>query len=67
MLLTNDGELKRRLELPTTGWLRRYRVRVNSQPNDLTFALLRRGITIEGEEFQPMEIALTASRAPMPG
>ena len=58
LLLTNDGELKRRLELPTTGWLRRYRVRVNGTPSDLTFAPLRRGVTIEGEEFAPMEIKL---------
>ncbi len=58
LLLTNDGELKRRLELPTTGWLRRYRVRVNGTPSDLTFAPLRRGVTIDGEEFAPMEIKL---------
>ncbi len=62
LLLTNDGELKRRLELPTTGWLRRYRVRVNGQPNDLTFAPLRRGVTIDGEEFQPMEINLDSQQ-----
>ena len=31
LLLTNDGELKRRLELPSTGWLRRYRVRVHGR------------------------------------
>ena len=62
LLLTNDGELKRRLELPTTGWLRRYRVRVNGQPNDLTFAPLRRGVTIEGEEFAPMEINLDSQQ-----
>lgn len=62
LLLTNDGELKRRLELPSTGWLRRYRVRVNGQPNDLTFAPLRRGATIEGEEFAPMEIKLDSQQ-----
>ncbi|KRW93965.1 pseudouridine synthase [Paracoccus sp. MKU1] len=62
LLLTNDGELKRRLELPTTGWLRRYRVRVNGQPNDLTFAPLRRGVTIDGEEFAPMEINLDSQQ-----
>ncbi|WP_323009974.1 pseudouridine synthase [Paracoccus sp. (in: a-proteobacteria)] len=62
LLLTNDGELKRRLELPTTGWLRRYRVRVNGQPNDLTFASLRRGVTIDGEEFAPMEINLDSQQ-----
>ena len=58
LLLTNDGELKRKLELPTTGWLRKYRVRVNGRPNEATFDPLRRGVTIEGEEFQPMEITL---------
>ncbi|MBC7141454.1 MAG: pseudouridine synthase, partial [Rhodobacteraceae bacterium] len=58
LLLTNDGELKRRLELPSTGWLRKYRVRVNGRPNDATFDPLRRGVTIDGEEFQPMEITL---------
>ena len=58
LLLTNDGGLKRQLELPATGWLRKYRVRVNGRPNDATFDPLRRGVTIEGEAFQPMEITL---------
>lgn len=58
LLLTNDGGLKRRLELPETGWLRKYRVRVNGRPNDATFDPLRRGVVIEGEEFQPMEVTL---------
>ena len=62
LLLTNDGELKRRLELPSTGWLRRYRVRVNGTPSDMTFAPLRRGATIEGEEFAPMEIKLDSQQ-----
>ncbi|MCZ0961119.1 pseudouridine synthase [Paracoccus benzoatiresistens] len=62
LLLTNDGELKRRLELPSTGWLRRYRVRVNGTPSDLTFAPLRRGVTIEGEDFAPMEIKLDSQQ-----
>lgn len=62
LLLTNDGDLKRRLELPETGWLRRYRVRVNGQPNDLTFAPLRRGITLDDESFSPMEIKLDSQQ-----
>ncbi|WP_347138441.1 pseudouridine synthase [Paracoccus sp. SSK6] len=62
LLLTNDGELKRRLELPSTGWLRRYRVRVNGTPSDMTFAPLRRGATIDGEEFAPMEIKLDSQQ-----
>jgi 23S rRNA pseudouridine2605 synthase len=58
LLLTNDGDLKRKLELPSTGWLRKYRVRVNGRPNDATFDPLRRGVKIEGEDFLPMEVSL---------
>ncbi|MBO9474914.1 rRNA pseudouridine synthase [Shimia sp. R10_1] len=58
LLLTNDGGVKRKLELPSTGWLRKYRVRVNGRPTEDTFAPLRKGIEIEGERFQPMEISL---------
>lgn len=58
LLLTNDGALKRRLELPSTGWLRKYRVRVKGNPDDAALEPLRRGITVEGEAFQPMTIAL---------
>ncbi len=58
LLLTNDGAIKRRLELPTTGWLRKYRVRVKGTPTDETIAPLRKGITLDGERFQPMEVAL---------
>ena len=58
LLLTNDGELKRRLELPSTGWLRKYRVRVNGRPTDETFEPLRKGITADGEDFQPMTVSL---------
>ncbi|MCQ0970669.1 pseudouridine synthase [Paracoccus sp. TK19116] len=62
LLLTNDGELKRQLELPSTGWMRRYRVRVNGQPSELTFDPLRRGVTIDGEDFQPMEVRLDSQK-----
>jgi 23S rRNA pseudouridine2605 synthase len=58
LLLTNDGELKRRLELPSTGWLRKYRVRVKGNPTDPDLEPLRKGITVEGERFQPMDVAL---------
>ena len=58
LLLTNDGELKRRLELPSTGWLRRYRVRVYGRPTDETVAPLTRGMEIEGERFQPMQVTV---------
>jgi 23S rRNA pseudouridine2605 synthase len=58
LLLTNDGELKRRLELPSTGWLRKYRVRVKGNPTDPDLEPLRRGITIDGERFQPMTVTM---------
>ena len=58
LLLTNDGELKRKLELPATGWLRRYRVRINGRPEDADFEPLREGIMIDGEVFQPMIVTL---------
>jgi len=58
LLLTNDGELKRRLELPSTGWLRKYRVRVKGNPTEPEIEPLRKGITIDGERFQPMEVKL---------
>ena len=58
LLLTNDGEVKRKLELPATGWLRKYRVRVNGKPGEARLEPLRQGITVEGERFQPMQVTL---------
>jgi 23S rRNA pseudouridine2605 synthase len=58
LLLTNDGEVKRRLELPSTGWLRKYRVRVHGSPEDAALDRLRRGIEVDGERFQPMTVEL---------
>jgi len=58
LLLTNDGGLKRRLELPATGWMRKYRVRVNGTPTDAMLEPLRKGIVADGEKFQPMLVGL---------
>lgn len=58
LLLTNDGGLKRRLELPSTGWLRKYRVRVKGNPTEPEIEPLRKGITIDGERFQAMEVKI---------
>ena len=58
LLLTNDGALKRRLELPSTGWLRKYRVRIKGNPTDPDLDPLRRGIEVDGERFLPMEVRL---------
>ncbi|MCH2164368.1 MAG: rRNA pseudouridine synthase [Marinovum sp.] len=58
LLLTNDGGIKRKLELPSTGWLRRYRVRVKGRPTDETLAPLREGLEVDGQRFQPMIVSL---------
>ncbi|MGR3572953.1 pseudouridine synthase [Brevirhabdus sp.] len=58
LLLTNDGGIKRRLELPSTGWLRKYRVRVKGTPEDAMLEPLRRGLVVEGEKFQPMIVSI---------
>lgn len=51
LLLTNDGELARRLELPTNNWLRRYRVRANGKTTPEVLAGLVNGVTIEGVRY----------------
>jgi 23S rRNA pseudouridine2605 synthase len=58
LLLTNDGALKRRLELPSTGWLRKYRVRVKGNPTDPELEPLRKGVTVDGERFLGMDVKL---------
>ncbi|WP_073953423.1 pseudouridine synthase [Thalassospira sp. TSL5-1] len=51
LLLTNDGELARYLELPSTGWARRYRVRVHGFIDDAKLKQLEDGITIDGINY----------------
>ena len=58
LLLTNDGGVKRTLELPSTGWTRRYRVRIKGYPREGAFEPLTKGITVDGEHFQPMTVQL---------
>ncbi|MBX6320566.1 MAG: rRNA pseudouridine synthase [Rhodospirillaceae bacterium] len=58
LLLTNDGALKRRLELPSTGWTRRYRVRVHGAVDPARLAALAQGITIDGVRYGPVRAAL---------
>ncbi len=58
LLLTNDGGLKRQLELPSTGWQRRYRVRVHGDIDEAKLASLKDGITVEGFEYGPIEASL---------
>ncbi len=58
LLLTNDGALSRQLELPATGWLRRYRVRVHGGVDPAKLSRLADGITIDGTKFGPIEAAV---------
>jgi 23S rRNA pseudouridine2605 synthase len=62
LLLTNDGALARRLELPATGWLRRYRVRVHGRPDPQALAALARGVTVEGVRYGPVEAGLDSAK-----
>ena len=58
LLLTNDGGLARALELPSTGWLRRYRVRALGRVTQEALDGLQRGITVAGVRYGPIEAAL---------
>ena len=58
LLLTNDGGLKRVLELPATGWLRRYRVRAHGSITQAALDQLADGIEIDGVKYGPIEATL---------
>ena len=58
LLLTNDGALKRRLELPATGWLRRYRARAFGEVDDRRLKALAQGATVDGVAYGPIEARL---------
>ena len=58
LLMTNDGALKRQLELPANGWLRRYRVRVHGRVSRARLAALAKGVTVEGVNYGPVEANL---------
>lgn len=62
LLMTNDGELARKLELPATGWLRRYRVRVNGNPDPQALAALAKGVTVDGIKYGPIEAGLDSRK-----
>jgi len=63
LLLTNDGETARRLELPETGWLRRYRVRVYGRPDEEQLAALENGVTIDGIAYGSIRAKLDRQAA----
>ena len=55
LLLTTDGALARHLELPSTGWIRRYRVRAHGRVSQEALDGLRQGVTIDGVHYGPVE------------
>lgn len=58
LLLTNDGELARHLELPKHAWLRHYRVRVHGGVDTERLAALGKGLTISGIRYEPIHAKL---------
>jgi 23S rRNA pseudouridine2605 synthase len=58
LLLTNDGALARALELPTTGWMRRYRARAHGRTDQARLDTLKQGLTIDGVRYGPIDARL---------
>jgi 23S rRNA pseudouridine2605 synthase len=62
LLLTNDGSLARKLELPATGWIRRYRVRAYGGITPSMLAEIKKGVTIEGVNYGSIEAVLDSQK-----
>ena len=58
LLLTNDGGLARALELPDTGWLRRYRVRAHGEVTQAQLDELKKGVEVDGVKYGPIDAVL---------
>ena len=67
LLLTNDGELARYLELPSTGWKRKYKVRVFGTVKQAALDRLAKGVTLEGVQYAPIEATIDTSDQDRPG
>lgn len=61
LLLTNDGELARKLEMPATGWVRRYRVRVRGTVDEKALEKLKDGITVAGIKYGAIDAVLDSA------
>jgi 23S rRNA pseudouridine2605 synthase len=58
LLLTNDGGLARALELPDTGWLRRYRVRAHGDVTQAQLDELKKGVEVDGVKYGSIDATL---------
>ena len=58
LLLTNDGELSRALELPSNGWTRRYKVKVHGFLDERRLKRLEKGVTVDGVAYSPCKITI---------
>jgi 23S rRNA pseudouridine2605 synthase len=63
LVLTNDGALARRLELPSNGWLRRYRARAFGRVEQEELDQLKNGITVDGVHYGPIDAKLERAAA----
>lgn len=62
LLLTNSGELSRKLELPSNGWSRRYRVKVHGRISQEKFKELEKGITIDGITYGSIKVEIDSEQ-----
>ena len=62
LLLTNDGGVKRRLELPSTGWIRRYRVRAHGRVTQEELDKLAKGVTVDGVTYGAIQASLDSQQ-----
>ena len=62
LLLTNDGALARALELPSTGWVRRYRTRARGRTSQAALDKLKAGVTVEGVRYGSVEAKLDKAK-----
>ena len=63
LLLTNDGALARKLELPSTGWIRRYRVRTYGGITESMISEMKQGVTIDGMRYGSVEAVLDSQKS----
>lgn len=67
LLLTNNGELSRKLELPENGWSRRYKVKVHGYVDLKRLSALEKGAVVDGVSYGPVKAEVETEKVPTPG